>query len=552
MIMSEKGNKFNFFIPATIEKGGKGEGKQIRIKGIASTGDKDLEGHELSMSGFDFTPLLKEGYFNWNHKAKDDPSCIIGRPDVAMVQKNGDLYVEGFLYSSSKKAQEVAKLAETLEKEDPERRLGFSIEGYAPKDLVGSGKITKGVITGIAITHVPINGNTLMQIMKGQAEELFKPIEGTADLIRQEDTVAFKLMQAILNKYLSSPDFSSIGVEPIELYLQKEFNLTDCPDVVNFIFNEVVEKAMTAEGSVTSVEDVEQKKGEHGPFKYLKKSQILSHIMRYTEGDDEKTILLYKNYFKKLNIDSMTEQDIEKALKVLQIIEKGQKEEEMVTTTTTEMPEQKEGIEKGLEKRIREKISQGEDREEIIKSLSESEGYTKAEITSTLSKILSAYGEQKDGGKITKDPTPIESLEKSFSDRLEEGFKGFEKKLTPVSQMGERLDLLQKGLKDLDEKIKTFESQPLGRKSITVQNDQVRNRFPEQQEIKKGTNVYSLSNPDDRESLVNRMFARVESLSQEQRKDTTLEKGIQDLEISKFVSPAVINRLREMDIIVVQ
>ena len=146
------------------------------LGGIASTADEDSDGEFLDPKGFDIRPLMESGLVNWHHQAKDQPATIIGEPRVGEIRKDG-LYLETVLYPSSQIAQDVWQLAQTLEKDSKTRRLGYSIEGKVlkrksddPKDP-GYKHITKAVITGVAITHMPKNPKTFANIIKGEIDD---------------------------------------------------------------------------------------------------------------------------------------------------------------------------------------------------------------------------------------------------------------------------------------------------------------------------------------------------------------------------------------------
>lgn len=165
--------KFNFFLPIELEKAGK-DGEEMKIRGIASTADEDVQGETLLPSGFDLKRFLTQGFLNWNHTAKSDPSSIVGEPVKAEITKDNKLYIEGVLYKDHPLAKKVWDLAKTLEKSKSNRRLGFSIEGVATeRDFMNPKIVRKAEITGCAITPTPVNKNTVMEIMKGQVDSLF-------------------------------------------------------------------------------------------------------------------------------------------------------------------------------------------------------------------------------------------------------------------------------------------------------------------------------------------------------------------------------------------
>ncbi len=190
-------DKFNFYIPAEFIKAKDSEGKHLmRVKGIASTPDKDSEGEILEPVGYDLDRFLKTGFINYNHLAKSDAAKIIGEPENAYINKQGNLYIEGKLYNTEL-AKSVYNLANTLEKTGSNRRLGWSIEGRAlERDIGNPKKITKALITGVAITPNPVNSNTFVDVIKGfqkkdwvQPEFSIDPINGQTYIIQYENSI---------------------------------------------------------------------------------------------------------------------------------------------------------------------------------------------------------------------------------------------------------------------------------------------------------------------------------------------------------------------------
>jgi len=160
---------FNFFLPITFEKATTKKGEKVmKIKGIASTADQDSEGEILEPVGFDLSRFLSIGYLNYNHGAKNDVSKIVGEPTVAKITPKGDLYVEGVLYNGHPLAESIWNMAETLERNGSKRKIGFSIEGRATeRDIANPKRITKALLTGLAITPTPVNSSTYMELCKG-------------------------------------------------------------------------------------------------------------------------------------------------------------------------------------------------------------------------------------------------------------------------------------------------------------------------------------------------------------------------------------------------
>ena len=172
-------NEFKFWCPVDIKKAVDDKtGEDIMLLGgIASTADEDSDGEFLDPKGFDIKPLIEKGLVNWHHQAKTNPGTIVGEPTIAEIRKDG-LYIETKLYPSSSVAVDIWNLAKTLEADSKTRRLGYSIEGKVierKSDNPSSPdykKITKAIITGVAITHMPKNPKTFANIIKGEIDDI--------------------------------------------------------------------------------------------------------------------------------------------------------------------------------------------------------------------------------------------------------------------------------------------------------------------------------------------------------------------------------------------
>ena len=176
--MTKDINNFNFWCPVEISKAiDENTGEELMLLGgIASTADEDSDGEFLDPKGFDIQPLLKSGMVNWHHQAKTCPGTIVGEPTKAEIRKEG-LYIETKLYPSSQVARDIWDLAKTLDADSNTRRLGYSIEGRVvsrksdDKTSPDYKKITKAIITGVAITHQPKNPKTFANIIKGEIDD---------------------------------------------------------------------------------------------------------------------------------------------------------------------------------------------------------------------------------------------------------------------------------------------------------------------------------------------------------------------------------------------
>jgi hypothetical protein len=171
-------NSFKFWVPCDVIKSKDKDGKEEMImQGVASTGDKDSQEQYLNPKGFNLDYFKRAGTINWHHQTKEQPKTIIGEPLEANINKDNDLYVKFYLYPNSKVAREVYELAEVLKKDSKSgRRLGLSIEGQATeKDPINENIILGANITGLAVTHQPINAQTWTDIVKGNVDWDYEP-----------------------------------------------------------------------------------------------------------------------------------------------------------------------------------------------------------------------------------------------------------------------------------------------------------------------------------------------------------------------------------------
>jgi hypothetical protein len=163
-------DKFRFFIPdIDISKGKDKEGNETMIvEGVASTMTEDTDGEIVDPNGFDLNYLLDQGFINWHHATKDNPGTIIGEPVKAWVQ-DSKLHVRAELYSWQPIARDVYDIINQLQKGKSKRKLGWSIEGKKMEvDPMNKKFIRKSRVTGIAITPMPKNKGTYVDISKGE------------------------------------------------------------------------------------------------------------------------------------------------------------------------------------------------------------------------------------------------------------------------------------------------------------------------------------------------------------------------------------------------
>lgn len=338
-----KDDKFNFWCPiGRIEKATDEAGEPVmRIGGIASTMDKDADGEYLDPSGFDVEPLKNSGMVNWHHQAKNSPAAIIGEPSKVELRPEG-LWIESDLYASSPMACEVYELAKTLEHDSKTRRLGYSIEGKVLKR--GSNdkksplynKIVKAVITGVAVTHMPKNPHTFVNIIKGQVDA-----DGIEVELEEEDDNTEERGGKTEKKALTTESGAALVPESVDGQPKKTFSKSsvmeaifrDIPNITipnahevytliknisvmnkrKSITSEDIEKAydalgLTPEGKASGVEDVQKGddadllkaiQGVGNDFKsYIKATAVLVNDLRQKRAEDAKRITELENIIK--------------------------------------------------------------------------------------------------------------------------------------------------------------------------------------------------------------------------------------------------------------
>lgn len=211
-------DKFNFFIPVEFEKAKTAKGEEImRVRGVASTDDKDSEEEVLLPVGFQLDRFINYGQINWNHQGKNDPGKIIGEPDIARITPDGKLYIEGTLYKGHPLAESVWQYAKTLEANGSKRKLGWSIEGRATeRDPMNPKRITKALITGVAITPTPVNVNTYVDLCKGEQKNDYINYEYDKESILEKAEKESKYLFEFENSGKKYGITKSFTVEEIE------------------------------------------------------------------------------------------------------------------------------------------------------------------------------------------------------------------------------------------------------------------------------------------------------------------------------------------------
>lgn len=154
---------FRFHVPVSfIEKADLQGNKKRLIRGICSTDDMDSQQETILQEGLDFAPFLQKGWFNDNH-AKETGGAV-GIPLTAQIQSlpggRKGWHVEGELLSN-RRANEIWDLAQSLERSETGRKLGFSVEGsILERDPQNPKKIRKAIVREVAVTRCPVNYHT--------------------------------------------------------------------------------------------------------------------------------------------------------------------------------------------------------------------------------------------------------------------------------------------------------------------------------------------------------------------------------------------------------
>lgn len=577
--MNIKGSdKFNFFVPANLEKGKDKDGNEITwIDGIASSSSvKDSDNETLFPSGFDYAPLLESGFFNYNHKANVTSKAIVGQPTEAKIVNGGrDFYVKGFIYPNEE-GKSIIDLAATLKKYSPDRKIGFSIEGTATsRDPFDSKKITGAVVTGIAITVQPKNKNTLMNIIKGDYSESFtKDIDET-------------LVPGYVNEYNTwVGDDSHKGTEgSVKEFLEN--NHEDHLDLLPYLMDAVnnnIKKDMTVE-SVTptmreSVEgaskDINNNKIAKEFGNFIKKSEIYTLIKSRYNSQIAETKQIFslvektnKNLFSMINTETtqteITAEALKKSFELLdEAIALVKGEEVIVLDTVTDV------IVKS-EEASAEDISKSVDTASILNKA----GYSKEDACDIMVKggialnvaqgawesVLASANAEKEGGKVTAVTAPIvksedaavmaTEIKKSLDPINQAIVKGFEGLGGLVKTLKDQNDLLVKSNEAFEERLAKFEGGSQGRKSVVTTTAIDRfEKGKEAGELKAGEEIINVDSKIDLAKLVTRLDAENENIvSKGKDPDALLIKAIETIEICNEVPVEAYARIRSMGII---
>lgn len=547
-------NKFNFFVPlGSFEKANDSNGKYLmKIKGIASTNDEDSQNEILDCSGFDCTELLSRGMINWNHNAAKTSAAICGKPTDARVIRKGNinaLELEGVIYNNTE-GRAVAELIEVLQ-DEPDRQLGWSIEGRkVSTDPFNSKKITKAIITGVALTHCPINKNTFVSILKGEYADAF--------VDENEEKQCPKCVAKNMDEPMVDGKCAACG------YTEKAMdtvNTAPCqPESVEHNKKDISNNFVSNNNSSNFGKD-------------LKKSDIyLSIVQKYPASSiaEQKTIysLVEQVNSKHVKMEGtqITSEALQKAFSLLDDATALVKGETTATVEATEIQKGEEDAEMDSE----EVKKAGEMASFLMKS-----GMSKEDTCSTLTKggfalnvaqsgceaALAAMAAQQNGGDVSQVSAPIvkaeevsalintslEPVNHSLSKVNEAIAKGFEGLNTIIKSLQEDKETLTQNFNNLQTQFERFASQPAGRKSIG--GIAAIEKFQKSEDGKKDADTYNVASQEDLNKLTDRLFEENNLVIQKSGKsDPLLESAINSIEISKSVPQYAYQRLAAMGI----
>ena len=223
-------DRFNFCIDFDIDKAAKKDNENkydnMIFYGMASDNSKDTESEVLEPSGYDLSYFMKNGLFNLEHftKRKGDAKFWIGEPLESEI-KNNKFFVKGRLWKDSELARNLWDTINIMKNSNSTRKPGMSIEGRAlERDPKNPKRITKAIITNIAITMTPVNSNSWLEIVKGVQKNDYvetEPVIETQNNILTEFDFkgkTFYVMRdfSIVEKTLTTKDVAPLTKESLD------------------------------------------------------------------------------------------------------------------------------------------------------------------------------------------------------------------------------------------------------------------------------------------------------------------------------------------------
>jgi hypothetical protein len=167
-----KNNAFSTWVEIDVKKAqesgaGQEEPKTIKIGGIISTDNPDLEGDQIDQDGLDFSYFLKRGWINYEHKQGMD--WIVGKPLAINKVNLGSTKatnLEAELYVNRDLGKMVYKTMCDLKEAGDTRKLGFSIEGQVlARDKANPKIIRKSRVLCVSVCALPVNPDANLEFL---------------------------------------------------------------------------------------------------------------------------------------------------------------------------------------------------------------------------------------------------------------------------------------------------------------------------------------------------------------------------------------------------
>lgn len=531
-------DNFKVYIPADIIKSTTQEGvEEMRIRGVASDASKDSQDEYLDPSGFDLSQFR---YLNWNHKAKDDPSTIIGEPDLkkCRVTAGNELYIEGILYPELDAAKATYSLMKALRNSPAGNKLSLSVEGKVlQRDPKNPKRILKSKITACALCPAPVNSNTWVDLIKGEMKD--------SDSI-EYDIETEEIMKSVNISLRKSDIYDAIFKAYPEIEIEKAKSVYDLiqkistmSKVTPTVSDETIKKAFDILGLAS--EEIVKGEGDNETEEVASEKAKNKSVVKNgtTKQDKEKLPVVEKAE----DEDEKEEKDMtEKAYKHAKELKKAGKSSEEMGAKLLKKGYGYKVVEKAIMKAEAEG-SEDEDTEGEKKNKErEDNESTESSAAESKAKKKNAGGgkedkEDKENLNVTKSLETLTDLIKSQNDTFSKKFNAIGQLLKAQSDENEELK------KSLDETLSANAalkndvtkalSQPLGRKSILTKS------FTEKfEKSEEGEQIYNINDKKDRKALSSRLMdlSGIEK-SEGSNFNKVFTKIAQDLELTGGIEP---------------
>lgn len=285
------------------------------IRGIASTDAIDKTNEIVLQEGLDYSPLIKEGWFNYEHDIKE----IVGIPTNAFITEISGgtrkaFIVEGYLFEGIGKADFVWQLLNLLKNlKKYQRKLGLSVEGIVLEKGVDYTKnnvriIKKAVVHNVAITTRPANPETSFDVF---LKSLINANISKDNILNETQYIDNEKNKIGYEKINNSIDMYSITPQNLEDFIDKWRKLNNyIEDIYNSLKVGYPYHAETTGGGalvepqqpelkiITFLNELlripKNKREEYLKEKY-EKTNLLSDLILYllSKGLDYKSIILF-------------------------------------------------------------------------------------------------------------------------------------------------------------------------------------------------------------------------------------------------------------------